>query len=133
MTRDRQKTLILIVEDDPASLMLATVALQGAGYAAEGAESAELAREVIARRKPDLILMDIALPGMDGLEFTIELKSNPLTAAIPIAALTAHGMPLYERSARSAGCIGFITKPVSPSALVAQVQRFLDASLEAAR
>jgi CheY-like chemotaxis protein len=133
MSRDRQKTLILIVEDDPASLMIATVALQGAGYAAEGAESAELAREVVARQKPDLILMDIALPGMDGLEFAKELKSDPLTAAIPIVALTAHGMPLYERSARSAGCIGFITKPVSPGALVTQVRSFLEVSTEAAR
>lgn len=133
MTQNHPKTLILIVEDDPASLMIATIALEGAGYAAEGAESAELAREVVARQKPDLILMDIALPGMDGLEFAKELKSDPLTAGIPIVALTAHGMPLYERSARSAGCIGFITKPVSPGALVTQVRSFLDASTEAAR
>lgn len=132
MTQNDHRTLILIVEDDPASLEIATVALEGAGYDAVGAESAELARESIARQKPDLILMDIALPGMDGLEFTKELKSDQLTAVIPIVALTAHGMPLYERSARSAGCIGFITKPVSPGALVTQVRSFLAVSAKAA-
>ena len=118
--------LILIVEDDSASLMLETAALEKDGFSVTGAASAEEARELIAKRKPDLILMDIRLPGLDGLEFTKELKSDPDTAAIPVVAMTAHNMPIYERAARGAGCAGFIAKPTSPSVLTAQVRSLLD-------
>ena len=117
--------LILIVEDDPASLMLATEVLRAAGFDVEGSGSAEAAREAIAKRKPALILMDIGLPGMDGLEFARELRSRSRTATIPIVALTGQNMPLYERSARVAGCQGFIAKPVSPAVLTAEVRHFL--------
>lgn len=120
-----KKPLILIVEDDPSNLMLATAALEADGFDVAGSESAELAREAIARRKPALILMDIGLPGMDGLDFTKELKKASQTAAIPVVALTAHNMPLYERAARAAGCEGFIAKPVSPAVLTAEVRTFL--------
>jgi len=118
--------LILIVDDDPSSLMLATAALEADGFEVAGSESAEVARNAIAKRKPALILMDIGLPGMDGLDFTKELKSSPRTASIPIVALTANNMPLYERAARAAGCEGFIAKPVSPAALTAEVRTFLN-------
>jgi CheY-like chemotaxis protein len=125
MTRKSQPTLILVVEDDPASLLLATSALQGDGLVVQGAGSAEEARVLIAKHKPQLILMDIRLPGMDGLEFTRELKSNPETSAIPVIARTAHAMPLYERAARSAGCAGFISKLAGPAALRTEVRAFL--------
>ncbi len=120
-----KKPLILIVEDDPSSLLLATAALQTSGFEVEGSGSAEEARDAIAKRKPALILMDIGLPGMDGLDFTKELRSRSQTAAIPIIALTANNMPLYERAAKAAGCQGFIVKPVSPAALAAQVRTYL--------
>ncbi len=81
--------LILIVEDNAGSLMLATVMLETEGFQVAGAESAEEARELLATKTPDLILMDIQLPGMDGLEFTRELKADADTAAIPVIALTA--------------------------------------------
>ncbi len=123
MTR---KPLILIVEDDPSSLMLATAALAADGFEVAGSESAEVARDAIAKRKPALILMDIGLPGMDGLDFTKELKSRARTASIPIVALTANNMPLHERAAKAAGCEGFIAKPVSPAALTAEVRTFLN-------
>jgi len=96
--------LILIVEDNVGSLMLATVMLENEGFEVAGAESAEEARQVLATKTPDLILMDIQLPGMDGIEFTKELKADSDTAAIPVIALTAQTMPLYERAARAAGC-----------------------------
>jgi two-component system, cell cycle response regulator DivK len=121
----RRRKLILIVEDDPASLLLATATLEGAGFAVDGAASAEQAREVLADHKPDLILMDIRLPGTDGLTFTRELKASPDTAPIPVVALTAETMPLYQRSARQAGCIGFIAKPASPAVLTAEVRTYL--------
>lgn len=120
-----EPALILIVEDNPGSLMLATVALEIEGFAVAGAESAEEARAVLGQKTPDLILMDIQLPGLDGLEFTKQLKANPATATIPVIALTAHAMPLLERAARAAGCAGFIAKPWSPEALSREVRAFL--------
>jgi len=120
-----KKPLILIVEDDPSSLMLATAALEASGFEVQGSGSAEQARDAMAKRTPALILMDIGLPGMDGLDFTRELKSRARTAAIPVVALTANNMPLYERAAKAAGCEGFIAKPVSPAALTAEVRSFL--------
>jgi two-component system cell cycle response regulator DivK len=117
--------LILIVEDDPGSLMLATAALEAGGFEVQGAGSADEARGAISKRKPSLILMDIGLPGMDGLDFTRELRSESKTATIPIVALTANNMPLYERAARAAGCQGFIAKPVSPAVLAAEVRSYL--------
>ncbi|HET7466698.1 MAG TPA: response regulator [Candidatus Dormibacteraeota bacterium] len=117
--------LILIVEDNAGSLMLATVMLETEGFQVAGAESAEDARQVLADRTPDLILMDIQLPGMDGLEFTKELKADPDTSAIPVIALTAHAMPLHERAARAAGCVGFIAKPWTPEALSREIRTFL--------
>jgi CheY-like chemotaxis protein len=117
--------LILVVEDDPSSRLLATTALEGDGFAVDAAGSAEEARMLISRRKPQLILMDIRLPGMDGLEFTKELKSKPETVAIPVIALTAQSMPLYERAARAAGCEGFIGKLSGPAVLIAEVRTYL--------
>jgi CheY-like chemotaxis protein len=124
----KNPAFILIVEDNAGSLMLATVYLEADGYAVAGAESAEEARTILDGRTPDLILMDIQLPGMDGLEFTKELKANPATAGIPVVALTAHTMPLHERAARAAGCAGFISKPWIPEALSRDVRTYLAAA-----
>jgi two-component system cell cycle response regulator DivK len=117
--------LILIVEDNPGSLMLATVMLESEGFTVAGAETAAQARAVLARSTPDLVLMDIQLPDTDGLEFTKELKADPATAGIPVIALTAHAMPLHERAARAAGCVGFIAKPWTPEALSRDVRAIL--------
>ncbi len=118
--------LILIVEDNPGSLMLATVSLEIEGFKVTGAESAQQARALLARATPNLILMDIQLPDIDGLEFTKELKADPATAEIPVIALTAHAMPLHERAARAAGCVGFIAKPWTPEALSRDVRAILE-------
>jgi two-component system cell cycle response regulator DivK len=117
--------LILIVEDNAGSLMLATVMLETEGFRVAGADSAEEARHLLAVHTPDLILMDIQLPGMDGIEFTKELKADLDTAAIPIIALTAQTMPIYERAARAAGCEGFIAKPWTPEAFSREIRAFL--------
>ena len=118
--------LILIVEDNAGSLMLATVMLEDEGFKVVGAESAEDARHMLSGKLPDLILMDIQLPGMDGLEFTKELKKDERTAGIPVIALTAHAMPLHHRAARAAGCAGFIAKPWTPESLSRDVRAFLE-------
>ena len=123
-----QPALILIVEDNPGSLMLATVALELEGFTVAGAESAEQARALLERSSPDLILMDIQLPDTDGLEFTKELKADPVTAGIPVIALTAHVMPLHERAAKAAGCVGFIPKPWMPEVLSREVRAHLEAA-----
>lgn len=120
--------LILIVEDNSGSLMLATVALELEGFAVIGAETAEQARALLERSTPDLILMDIQLPDTDGLEFTKELKADPATAGIPVIALTAHVMPLHERAAKAAGCVGFIPKPWMPEVLSREVRAHLGAA-----
>ncbi|MEO8745525.1 MAG: response regulator [Candidatus Dormiibacterota bacterium] len=113
---------ILIVEDDAASRLLAAAILEEQGFVVDAAGSAEEAVELIKRSAPDLILMDIRLPGMDGLQLTRILKADPSTAAIPVIALTAHMMPLHQRAAIAAGCSAFITKPVSPATLAAEVR-----------
>ncbi|HEY6875143.1 MAG TPA: response regulator [Candidatus Dormibacteraeota bacterium] len=117
--------LILIVEDNVGSLMLATVLLETEGFQVSGAESAEEARAILASRTPDLILMDMQLPGTDGLDFTKELKASPATAGIPVVALTARAMPADEVAARAAGCVGFIAKPWTPESLGQEVREFL--------
>ena len=121
-----QKPLVLIVEDDPASRLLATATLEGQGFHVAATGSAENAIELIARQAPDLILMDIQLPGMDGLELTRKLKADPATAHIAVVALTAHTLPLHQRAAMAAGCAGYIAKPVSPAVLSAQVRTYME-------
>ena|SRR5579864_1320681 len=117
--------LVLIVEDDAPSMLLATATLEEEGYDVASAGSAEEALPLIGRRSPDLILMDIQLPGMDGLELTRRLKSDQSTARIPVVALTAHTMPLHERAAMAAGCAAFLAKPVSPAVLSAEVRKWV--------
>jgi two-component system, cell cycle response regulator DivK len=123
-----RRPLVLIVEDDPGSRALASATLEDHDYDVAAAESAEVAVDLISRRRPDLILMDIQLPGMDGLELTRKLKSEPATSAIPVVALTAHTMPLHERAALAAGCAAFLAKPVSPAVLAAEVRTRLQAA-----
>ncbi len=90
--------------------------------AADGAQGIEMARE----QQPDLILMDMSLPEIDGWEATRRLKADPATAAMPIVALTAHAMQGDEERARAAGCDDYITKPIDEDLLFAKLRAFLD-------
>jgi len=116
--------LILIVEDEPQNLKLFCTVLQAAGYetieAAEGKQGIELARV----RKPDLILMDILMPGMDGLEATRILKADAATKDIPISALTAYAMPGDREKLLQAGCDGYIDKPIDIHEFVKTVAQY---------
>jgi CheY-like chemotaxis protein len=116
---------ILIVDDNAANLKLARVLLEGEGYTVTTACDAEQALEVLATGRPDLILMDIQLPGMDGLELTRRLRAAPSTARVPIVALSAYAMKGDEEKALAAGCNGYITKPIDPLTFPAQVARYL--------
>lgn len=108
---------ILIVDDNPVNLKLAASVLEFAGDEVLEAVDASQALHVIRRTPPDLILMDIALPGMDGLTLTRQLKADPATRNIGIVALTASAMKGDEDKARMAGCDGYITKPIDTRTL----------------
>lgn len=103
---------ILIIEDNPMNLELTRDLLEAAGFSVLTAEAAEEGVQLARRMHPDLVLMDISLPGMDGLEATRALKADPVTGSIPVLALTAHAMKGDEERARDAGCVGYLTKPI---------------------
>jgi CheY-like chemotaxis protein len=117
---------ILIVEDNPMNMKLSKFVLRGAGYETVGAEDAFQAARVIADEMPDLIIMDIGLPGKDGYQFTSELKSQASTRQIPILVLTSYAMPSDRAKAFTAGCDGFLTKPVTGVDLLEQVHSLLN-------
>jgi two-component system cell cycle response regulator DivK len=103
---------VLVVEDNPANMKLATVLLQSAGHTVLSAMDAEAGLTLARGEQPNLILMDIQLPGMDGLEATAMLKGDDATRAIPVIALTALAMKGDEERIRAAGCDGYIAKPM---------------------
>jgi two-component system cell cycle response regulator DivK len=104
--------MVLVVEDNAANMKLATFLLQSAGHSVLTATNAEAGLTVAREERPDLILMDIQLPGMDGLEATMQLKRDDATRAIPVIALTALAMKGDEERIRAAGCDGYIAKPM---------------------
>ena len=116
---------VLIVDDNLANLKLARVVLAGEGYDVHTAYDAEEAVRAIASCRPRLILMDIQLPGMDGLELTRRLKSSPEHRHIVIVALTAYAMKGDEEKAKAAGCDGYVTKPIDPETLPTIVASYL--------
>ena len=103
---------VLIVDDNPANLKLVEVLLNAEGYRVRTAQDAEEAQARIAEEKPRLILMDIQLPGVDGLELTRRLKEDPETRPIQVVALTAYAMKGDQERLLSAGCDGYISKPI---------------------
>lgn len=117
--------LILLVEDNEANQMLARAVLELDGYRVAVAGSADEAQAELHREMPNLILMDVQLPGRDGLTFTRELKSDPETAAVPVVALTAHAMNGDRELAIDAGCIGYISKPIDTKTFATVVGQFL--------
>lgn len=116
---------ILIIEDNPANMKLAVLLLRNGGHTALCAIDAETGLALARANLPDLILMDIQLPGMDGLGATALLKQNPATAAIPIIALTALAMKSDQEKSRVAGCDAYIAKPLRYQELYAAVDSLL--------
>jgi CheY-like chemotaxis protein len=116
---------ILVVDDHPINLKLACDVLASEGYTVERAMDAEEALAVVHRIPLDLILMDVALPGMDGLTLTRQLKADPATQHISIVALTAFAMKGDDRKAMEAGCDGYIAKPIDTRRLPEQVAEVL--------
>jgi two-component system cell cycle response regulator DivK len=104
---------VLVVEDNPANMTLATFLLKSAGYTVLTATDAEAGLALARREHPDLVLMDIQLPGMDGLQACAILKADEATQDIPVFALTALAMKGDEERIRAAGCDGYIAKPLA--------------------
>lgn len=117
---------ILVVDDNAANLKLARVTLMAEGFHVKTATSAEDALKVLADYRPVLILMDLQMPGMDGLELTRRLKDDPDTRDIIVVALTAYAMRGDEQRARDAGCSGYIAKPIDTRTLGRSVAQYIE-------
>jgi CheY-like chemotaxis protein len=116
---------ILIVDDNATNLKLVAYLMKANGYAVDTALDAESAIEAIRGNHPDVILMDIQLPGIDGLELTRRLKSDPATHEIVIVAVTAYAMKGDQAKALEAGCDDYITKPIDTRTLPETIARHL--------
>jgi two-component system cell cycle response regulator DivK len=112
---------VLVIEDNPANMKLAVFLLQSAGHTVISATDAEAGLSLTRDTHLDLILMDIQLPGMDGLEATMLLKGDVVTHAIPVIALTALAMKGDEERIRAAGCDAYIAKPMRYQEFLATV------------
>jgi two-component system cell cycle response regulator DivK len=122
---------ILVVEDNAANLKLATFLLESAGYTVISAASAEAGLTLARTEQPALILMDVQLPGMDGLQATAILKADEATRAIPVFALTALAMKGDEERIRAAGCDGYIAKPLAYKDFLATIASRLEGATSA--
>ena len=116
---------ILVVEDQEDNRQILRDLLGSADYEMTEAENGEEALAAVVRDKPDLILMDIQLPIMDGYEATRRIKADPATKSIPIIVVTSYALSGDEGKAREAGCDAYVTKPYSPRQLLAKIREYL--------
>jgi CheY-like chemotaxis protein len=116
---------ILVVDDNPTNLKLLQLVLQAEGHEVRLASGADEAEAHVARQLPDLILMDLQLPGIDGLTLTRRFKAAARTSRIPIVAVTSYAMKGDEERARSAGCDDYVSKPIDTRTLPQVVARHL--------
>ena len=117
---------VLLVEDNLHNRRIFSGILTHFGFQVREAEDGGEALKMVQTDPPDLILMDLSLPVMDGWEATRQIKAIPALSHIPILALTAHAMAGDEERALAAGCDGYLSKPISPSAVAAEVERILE-------
>ena len=116
---------ILVVEDQEDNRQIIRDMLTVTDYEIMEAESGEEALAAVAKQRPDLILMDIQLPGMDGYEATRRIKADPALRSIPIIAVTSYALSGEEQKARAAGCDEYVPKPYSPRQLLAKIRQYL--------
>lgn len=121
-----QPKTVLIVEDNELNMKLFHDLLEAHGYQTLEARNGPEAAALVAQHRPDLILMDIQLPGVSGLQITRELKDNPDYASIPVIAVTAFAMKGDEERIRAGGCEDYISKPISVTGFLEKVKRYLD-------
>ncbi|HET9623496.1 MAG TPA: response regulator [Kofleriaceae bacterium] len=125
MTSSSSGPRILIVDDNPTNLKLVAYLMKNHGYTVDTALDAEAAIEAIKATPPQVILMDIQLPGKDGLQLTRQLKADPETAGIVVIAVTAYAMKGDQDKAIAAGCDDYVTKPIDTRALPETIARHL--------
>lgn len=118
---------ILVIDDNPMNVELVRFVLESAGLACEVVHDAGRALEHIAASRPDLVLMDIQMPGTDGLELTRQIKADPATRDIIVVAFTAYAMKGDEARMRSAGCDGYLSKPIDVASFADRVRTYLRA------
>jgi len=118
---------ILVVEDNPVNRRLVEFLLRSNGYRVREASTAPEAFDILKTERPALILMDVQLPGMDGLEAIRTLKANPATRDIPVVAVTSYAMTGDREKALAAGCAGYITKPIDTATFIQEVAARLGA------
>jgi two-component system, cell cycle response regulator DivK len=121
----RQAPLVLIVDDFEDNREMYAQYLRFHGYEIAEADNGQEALKQAAALRPDVIVMDLSLPGMDGWEATRRLKQEPLTRDIPVIALTGHALTGSEHTAREAGCDRFLTKPCAPAVLGQEIRKML--------
>ncbi len=115
---------ILIIEDDPDNLELVRFLLDSAGYTVFKAVNGSSGLEIIRREKPDMVLLDLTIPEIDGWSLASQLKSDPETNHIRVVALTAHTLPGDRKRAMDSGCDGYITKPLDVPNFAAQIEAY---------
>lgn len=120
------KAVILLIEDNEENRYLATFLLEAHGYKVVHAESGPRGIELAAKVRPDLILLDIQLPGMDGHDVARVLKNDPVLKSIPIVAVTSYAMVGDREKVFATGAEGYIEKPINPETFVAEIERFLN-------
>jgi two-component system, cell cycle response regulator DivK len=116
---------VLAVEDQEDNMQILRDAIVNAGYEIIEAENGEQALALAAKHRPDLILMDIQIPIIDGYEATRRIKADAALRSIPIIAVTSHALDGGEQKARAAGCDDFVAKPYSPRQLLAKIRQYL--------
>ena len=124
---------ILVVDDNVTNLKLIEYLLKAKGYDVLTAIDADSALDAVRAQRPALVLMDLQLPGMDGLELTRQLKQDPATRHIVILAVTAYAMKGDEERARSAGCDGYIAKPINTRTLADEINAVVHSARAAVR
>ena len=120
-----RRDFVLLVEDDEDSRAIYGTVLRHAGFLVEEVEDGATAVESVLRHRPDLVVMDAGLPGMDGWDATAAIKGDPTTAAVPVLVLTVHSQAADIERAHAAGCDEYIVKPTDPIELAARVTRLI--------
>jgi two-component system cell cycle response regulator DivK len=118
-------TKVLVIEDNEKNRYLISFLLKGAGYEVIEAITGEDGIEMAIREHPDLVLMDIQLPGIDGYETTRRIRASPADEKIPIIALTSYAMTGDRERALTSGCNGYVEKPINPDTIIEEIQKFL--------
>jgi two-component system, cell cycle response regulator DivK len=126
MTEAAKKVLVLVVDDFTDNREMYSEYLTYCGFDVLEAKNGKEAIEMAQAKQPDIIIMDLSLPVMDGWEATRRLKADERTRKIPVVALTGHALAGHSQGAREAGCDSFLAKPCLPDLLVAEIKRMLD-------